>query len=104
MSEAGKKKLGNILDESNGMIPGGKKPITDDELGDVAGGYTELDESLPTYNYWIQCPVCYAGESGDISIIYIGANHVKYQCNECGCIFRVDSKGNTTIEETSKKK
>ena len=98
MKDEGKKKLSKILEENNGMIPGGKTPIADDELDGVAGGYTEPDSSLPSYNYWIACPYC---DNGDYISLYSyiqDQDYVLYRCDrtDCQSIFKVDSQGNIT--------
>lgn len=59
------------------------------ELSEVSGGFSELNESLPTAGLDIKCPKCGTGtdESFSKSVLYdpdLGS--VEYRC-KCGCSF-----------------
>ena len=66
-----------------------EKKLSEEELLEVAGGFTETNRGLSTFGYEIKCPDCGAMSADSFEA---GAwqdkkmNSVEYHCN-CGCRF-----------------
>ena len=79
--------------EEDAVLIGKMIKLSEDQLDDVAGGFTEDMDSLYTKGWWIQCPYC--GESGDAvkngDLRQDDKMHtVEYTCTACGGHFIVD--------------
>lgn len=90
-----KRKIFEEAQKTGSVIPGKKIELSDDELGDIAGGYTE---DLPVKNlwskgWWVQCPACGNADTSirdNADLLLDNEKHtVEYTCT-CGCHFIVD--------------
>lgn len=90
-----KKKIFEEALKNNAVIPGRKIELSDDELGDIAGGYTEdLNvKGLWSKGWWIQCPACGNADKSirsNSDLLLDNEKHtVEYKCT-CGQRFVVD--------------
>jgi DNA-directed RNA polymerase subunit RPC12/RpoP len=90
-----KKKIFEEAKENNAVIPGKRVELTDEELDDVAGGYTEdLNvNGLWSKGWWIQCPYCGNADKSirdNADLLLDNDKHtVEYKCT-CGERFIVD--------------
>ncbi len=68
--------------------------LSDADMSNVAGGFTESDAGLGSWNQLIRCPKCGMTEKSKFKVTRNDmALGTEYRCEVCGCQIKVDKDG-----------